>query len=506
MQKRCELVERQNQEIGPKDEAYGHLQSGRARAAATNVFWAGLNGFAPALVAALVFTITSRFLTPSEFGIVALASGIASFASAVAPAGFGQALIQRDVIDRSHVDSVFWLCFGSALVIYTALFLAAPLLAETLGEGGVAVLLPVIGLRVIFDLCAVVPTALLARSMSFRKIALRSAVASVFAGCVCLLLLALGQTIWALAISQLAASFALFVGAAMSARWRPRFTLHRRALRQLARFGGFASGHRVLNQISLDQILIGAILGTAALGIYSFARRVFLILNEVISGGLNNVSYTLLSSLQNERDKLADAFLHATFVSAALSFPLFAGLGSVAPDLVPLVFGAQWISAIPVLQLFCVIGTMTSIGILQGTLINSQGKAGWWLLYMGTKQSLTVAVILAIYPYGITQLMLAIVALNIVLWPVAIWKVLQILKMDAVTYLRPLVAPALASLTMLLMVAYADMFLWPGPHITELAVKVFLGALTYCAVMIALARQDMSRMYNLILARRQSRP
>ena len=72
------------------DTSYGHLRSGRARAAMRGVFWSAVSGFAPAAVSAGVFTLTSRFLMPADFGLVALAASIAMLSSAAAPAGFVQ--------------------------------------------------------------------------------------------------------------------------------------------------------------------------------------------------------------------------------------------------------------------------------------------------------------------------------------------------------------------------------------------------------------------------------
>ncbi|MHB2264601.1 lipopolysaccharide biosynthesis protein [Aliihoeflea sp. PC F10.4] len=477
------------------------MSSGRTRAAVHGIFWSALSGFGPAAVAAGVFVISSRILTPAEFGIVALATSIAMFSSAIAPAGFGHALIQRKDIGRRHLDSVFWLCLAVALVIYGVLVLAAPSLSRWLGEGMLALLLPVIGLRVLFDLATVVPHALLSRAMAFNKMAMRTLIASLVSAGVCLILLAMGYGLWALALSQLASSVAICVGTLLSVEWRPGLRFSGSALRELARYGIFASGHRIINLINLDRILIGSLLGAAALGIFSFAWRIFQILNDLIAGALNAVSYTLLASLQSEEEKLKEAFLFATFASSALSFPVFVGLGAIAGDLVPVVFGDQWLEAVPAIRAFCVIGMLSCIGILQASLINSQGHANWWFYYLVTKQTVTALIILTFYSYGVSVLVFAMAVQTFVMWPAAVWMVLRILKIGAWAYLKPFLAPTLSCLVMLVGVLFVKMEMAFEPAWLRLGAQVGTGALLYCATLALLDRRRIFQIRDLVLKR-----
>lgn len=489
-------------DVQESDDDYRHLRSGRRRAAVRGVFWSALSGLVPAAVSAGVFTVTSRYLTPAEFGLVALAASIALLASAVAPAGFGQALIQRETVRRAHLDSVFWLCLVVALAIFAALALAAPWLARLLGEPGLAIFVPVLAIRVVFDLAAVVPNALLTRSMSFDRLAWRASAASLIAGGVCLVLLMMGYGIWALALSQLASSVAICAGSLLAAGWLPSLRVEIGALRELARYGMFASGHRVIRLVNIDQLLLGALLGAAPLGIFSFARRIFQILNDLIAGALNAVSYSLMASLQSEKEKLREAFLFSTFASSAVSFPVFVGMGVVAADLVPLLFGDHWVEAVPALRAFCFIGLMSCIGILQASLITSQGHAGWWFWYLTAKQAVTAVIIVGLYRFGVTAVVLAMAVQNLVMWPASVSMVLRILGIGTAAYMRPFLAPAVASAAMLAGVLAIQRYGPASSDWTHLAEQVAGGALVYCAVLFALDSARLFQMRDLVMKRR----
>jgi teichuronic acid exporter len=484
------------------DEDYSHLRSGRRRAAVRGVFWSALSGLVPAAVSAGVFTVTSRYLTPAEFGLVALAASIALLASAVAPAGFGQALIQRETVRRAHLDSVFWLCLVAGLAIFGALVVAAPRLAWLLGEPGLAIFVPVLATRVIFDLAAVVPNALLTRSMSFDRMAWRATAASLIAGALCLVLLLMGYGIWALALSQLASSVAICVGSLLAAGWLPSLRIEPAALRELARYGMFASGHRIIRLVNIDQIMLGALLGAAPLGIFSFARRIFQILNDLIAGALNAVSYSLMASLQSEKEKLKQAFLFSTFASSAVSFPVFVGMGAVAADLVPLLFGRHWVEAVPALQAFCFIGLLSCVGILQASLITSQGHAGWWFWYLTAKQVVTALIILGCYRFGVTVVVIAMAVQNLVMWPASVSMVLRILGIRTGAYMRPFMAPAASSAVMLAGVLAIQRYGPAASEWTHLAEQVAGGAAIYCLVIFALDSARLLQVRDLVMKRR----
>ncbi len=483
------------------DRAYDFATTGLSRVAIKGVLWSLVTSFAPSIVAGLVFLFTSRSLGPKEFGLVAFASAIATIAGALAPVGFGQAIVQRKVIERRHLDSVFWLCVATSVVFYGILVALSAPFAGWFSQPELGLLLPVLGLRIIFDLIGTVPHAILGRTMSFDKVAVRTTVASVLGAVVCLVALWLGYGLWALALSQLVLSFTTAAGSILAARWRPGFSFDATAISELRRFGGFSSAINFINLINLDQILIGALLGILPLGLYGFARRIYQILNDVLAGPLNAVSFSLLSSLQNDADRRRDAFLFATFLSALLSFPAFAGLAAIAGDLVPVVFGQHWVGAVLALQVFCAIGLLACIGVLQSSLINSHGEAEVWFVYLLIKQVVTVAYILMFNNLGVDALMTSLLVITYVMWIPTLFIVARILRLTLRTYLGSFAVPALATIAMLLCVEALQVLLRGWQVEFRLVACVLVGATVYAGIVAILAREQLTRMKELVLRR-----
>lgn len=481
----------------------GHLKTGRAVAALRGTVWSMVSSLAPALVGLLVFMATSRVLSPAEFGLVAFAASVATLGAAIAPAGFREALIQRETVTERHLDAVFWLCLGAAVVIYGVMVAAAGPIASSFGEPELLLLIPFIGLRVVFDMVAAVPNGLLVRAMSFKKLALRSTVASLVAGVSCLILLWAGFGLWALAFSQLATSVVTCIGALVAARWLPRLSFDPSALRELGAFGLFSTGNHFITTISVDQIMIGAFLGPAGLGIYGFARRIFQILTDLITGALNLVSYSLLSSMQQEREKLRDAYLFGTFASSVVAFPVFAGLALIAQDLIPFAFGPQWTEAIPVVQAFCALGLLTAIGVLQASLVKSQGQADLWFYYMVGKQLATALYVVLFSGWGVGALTNALVILNFIMWLPTLHMVVRLLGISVFAYLGTFALPLLATLVMAGAGIFAQDRLASAEPLVRLGATVAICALVYAAVVLLLGRRRLGEIRSALANRRR---
>ena len=483
------------------DTRLGQLKSGRASAAIKGTLWSLVSSLAPAVLGLLVFLATSRVLSPAEFGIVAFAASIATIGLAVAPAGFREALIQREGITSVHLDTVFWLCLSASGLIYAVLCLATPFIAEAAGQGALVALIPFISARVIFDMAAAVPNAILVRTMSFRMLALRTTIASLVAAAVCLTLLWFGFGVWALAASQLAASAATCIGAMVAARWYPRLAFDWRALGELRAFGLFSTGNHLLGTINLDQLLIGALLGPTWLGFYSFARRIFQILTDLLSGALNLVSYSLLSSMQREPAKLREAYLLGTFATSIVAFPVFSGLALVAPDFIPLAFGDHWLEAVPVVQAFCVLGVLTAIGILQSSLIRSQGQVDLWFYYVLGKQVVTVLYIFLFSGWGLVPLTVSLVILNLLMWLPTIHMVVRLIGISVLAYLGSFALPVIATLAMWALGSVVQAQLVQAEPALRLGTTIGAAALCYGAVVLLVGRTRLAALAGLVRRR-----
>lgn len=480
-----------------------HQSAGRSRKALVGIFWSGLNSLLPAISGFVVFFLVSRVLGPAEFGVVAFSIAIVGAIGAFSPAGFGDALVQRQDLNQCHLNSTFWICIISSLVLYVFTIALAVLVINQLENKALGNLLPILGIRLFFDLATVVPTALLIRKMQFRKIAVRTLVASLLSMTVCLVILWFGYGIWALVMSQLASAVALCVVSWLSVEWRPSGRIAFGALIDIRSFGGFSSASRLINTINVSQILIGSVIGTAAIGLFSFSRRIFQIINDVLTGALANVAYPLLSSMQEDQQKTREVYLSSTFLSTVLAFPMFVGLAVVAENLIPIMFGDQWRAAVPSLQAFCAIGMLSCIGILQASLVQAKGRADWWLWYQLVQQGSAIAVIIGFYQNGLTTVVAALALKTWLVWPFFAVISCRLIDLKPSTYIFQFIAPAIGCIAMAAVAISLESYTNHSSLIL-LVEQIAFGGLAYVVTVLSIAHRRIMNVYKTISTKKQS--
>lgn len=498
------MTKKQNDQSMPvTDEAenkYAHVSAKRSSLALRGAAWSFLNTVVPTILTSIVFIISSRYLMPKDFGVVALVSSFVSLAGAIAPIALGEAIVQYKNVRNYHLDTVFWLCIVSAALIYCLYLIIAPIVAINIHQPELLEFLPILGLKLFFDLSATVSNALITRAMTFHLIAARTIIATFISGVICIGLLLLGYGIWALVISQLATSITSCVAVLIGAKWMPGFAIKASALKDLYRYGLFASGNRFLTTLNLDQIIIGSSIGAAPLGIYNFSKRLFKLLNDAIAGALASVSHSLLSSLQSEKEKVKEAFLMATFGSSIVSFPAFIGLAAIAGEAIPLIFGAQWDDAVEPTRWFCLIGLMSCIGVIQSALINSQGRSDWWFYYVLFKQIFLIFTVVVLRDEGISVIVMAIALQTALFWPITFFMVKKIIEIKLKNYLYQFLAPLTASLIMLITII-AIQYYFKESAVVRLLIEIILGGMVYCATVMALSGKRIWIISNIFLGR-----
>lgn len=340
------------------------------------VAWAGISqGLQLVIRLALIVALT-HILTPVDFGLVAMVLVFTNFMMIFKDFGLMAAVIQRKEITMPQLSTVFWInvIIGIALASMTCFL--APYIAAFYAEGRLIAITIVLSTIFLVSSVSFVQNALLTKSLDFKKLA---AIKIVSLGVSSLLAVILAywqygvwSLVWQLVLMSLIESIILW----MSCDWRPSFLFRGREIKKLLGFGANLIGFSFINYFirNFDDLLIGKFLSPASLGFYFLAYRLLLFPMENITYIVARVTFPAFSLIQDEKKKISTAYVQAIRFIASLTFPLMTFVLIITPELIGAFLGPQWHRTIFLVQIFALVGSVESIGALNGTIYYSQAR------------------------------------------------------------------------------------------------------------------------------------
>jgi PST family polysaccharide transporter len=414
------------------------------------IIWSAVNTWTNNVLSLAVVTLLARLVSPNEFGIVALAGIYVSFGQVFISDTVSEALVQRHLLDRGHLDAAFWMMAALGALATLAGIAVAPILGFVFSEEALVPILQVISLRLVFDALLTVPNALLLRQLDFRSFAMRSLFANIAGGAVGVGLALAGGGAWALVLQQLVNAVVTLAVVGAHAGWVPRLQFPVAHARDLIGYSWFSVlsrlGYFLVNNV--DRIIIGSLASSTALGIYSLAKRVTEMMSTSITGVVVAVAHPLFARDQHDLVRLRAALTTMMDRTALVAFPAFFGLAAIARDVVPLVFGDKWIAAVPVLQVLAILMALYAVSTLHGALVRAMGRADWWSGFVNLTSALYVVGFVAAGRYGIVAVAASSLAMFALVSPLHFWMVGRLLDLRLTGYLPIFIAPLAASCAM----------------------------------------------------------
>ena len=341
-------------EQNTENESRGKNMKTRVLAGA---FWLFMEKGGLGFVEFVVAWVLARFfLSPYDYSTVGLISIFVSFSGILVQSGFDTALVQREKIDDEDCSTVFWLSFSVAVLCYGVLFFLAPVIAAYYARPILTAILRVQSLTLIFSALSVVQTALLTRKMQFRKIFLRTGLATFMSAIFGLGAAFLGFGVWTIVIQTVTVSFVGFLVMWFSTDWRPRFCFRLDKLKVLFGFGSKILASNVINNVysnslpaAMDKLYSGD-----TLGYYNKARTIPTKLGDAINSTISNIVFPSLSAYQNEPKRIKELTRRFIVTSSFVMFAIMGGLIAVAKPMILYIYTEKWASSIVFMQFVCV--------------------------------------------------------------------------------------------------------------------------------------------------------
>jgi lipopolysaccharide exporter len=320
--------------------------------------------------------VMARLLTPREFGLVAMANVVIGLTSQLSRFGVGPALIQHPRLDDALIRSataLAWVFGAAGTAIIIALSPAAGWFFE---EPAVVPVMMALAVTVTIAAVALVPEALLRRSLRFQWLASIDIMSFAFGYLgVGIVAARMGAGVWSLVAATLSQAVVRLVALLVVERRGVHPGWSRSAVRHLASFGSQVTAIGLLRYgaASLPTLVVGRALGTGVLGQFNRADLIVRLPLDRLTDSISRVMFPALATLNREPGRFFAGFSIATSAAAALVLPASAFIALTADSIVTVLLGPGWEQAAALLPLLSVAAGVSSLALFFGVSLEALG-------------------------------------------------------------------------------------------------------------------------------------
>lgn len=372
------------------------------------LWWKLLERFGVQGVQFVLQIILARLLDPAHYGVLSIMVIFTTLANVFVQNGFNTALIQNKDVTDDDYSSVFWISFGISVVLYIALFFAAPLIGSFYNMPDIVTPFRVISIMILPGALNSVQLAKVSREMNFKRVFYSNVAGVVISGIVGIVMAYRGFGLWALVVQTLLNVVIACIVMIFTVHWMPKMVCNLKRVVVLFSFGWKLLVSALLDTLYQDlrSLVIGKKYDRSTLGYYNRGKQFPQFFINAVNGAVQSVMLPAMSSEQDDKTRVKAIMRASISVSAFVIFPIMAGLAGVATPLVGLLLTDKWLPCVPYMQIYCFSLAFYPVHSCNLQAINAMGRSDIYLKLEAIKKT-----------YGLLMLILALLLFDT---PVAI--------------------------------------------------------------------------------------
>lgn len=444
-----------------------------------------------------VIPVLARYVSPHDYGIMAIAMPFVLFAMMFSDAGISASLIRSDNKSKSEWSTSFWFVVFMGLGLSLLITLSGFGLSIFMSQDILFPVIACLSLSIILQCFATVPGASLQQHHKYPTIAYIE-IAAIFISLISTLIAAvIGWGVWSLVVQQVMHFTVKLILTTIFSTFRPSFIFHPKEIIDHLKFGRDMLGSNFITFLrqSITNTLMGRILGTAPVGIFSMASLFSDLPNRVISGPFQVVLYPRMARLKEDKASLRALYL---FVSKILSILVVPPIGMIAIAHEPvftIVLSEKWQQAGHIFLLLAPAGILQSVTALRGTILMALGKTQLLLRQTFEMTLVTLVLFISFIGFGIEWATIAVSVATLITIPRFLYQIYPLVDLSIKDYVKAVMTPMV--FTVLAIVIYMDIELLHFSNWEKFACAVGLGGVAFVLSILMQFKQLKGEIHNL---------
>jgi len=471
---------------------------------AKGIFWSGTSQVLKQIFQFIITAILARLLSPSDFGIIGMATVFTAFITLFNEMGISAAIIQKKDVKQEDLSSIFFINLLIGLFLTILTISISSIIALFYQKEILKLIMILLSFNFFLGAFAIVQQALLQKNLEFKKLMIVDVISLILSGSIGVFLAYNGFGVWSLVFQSLVYTLFRSILLWLVSNFRPMFTFNWQGVREYFIFSLNVLGFNIINYFArnLDYLLIGRFLGAAPLGYYTLAYKLMLYPLRNISYVIGRVLFPAFSAIQDNKPKIREAYLKGIQYIALISFPMMLGLFIIAPDFILVIYGSKWEPAIFIIQVLCFTGMFQSVGTTVGTIYLATGRADIQLKWAIFAVPLICLAIIIGLNWGINGVAVSYTSISLLLWLLSHAVANRLIDLKMKDFLASLFPIALVSFIMLAIISGFSYFQKPVlnlSHLNLMLSSIILGITIYILLFKILRIRIIAELFKILM-------
>lgn len=320
--------------------------------------------------------LLARLLTPAQVGVFSVSLSVIGVAQVLRDFGVVNYLIQEKELQQDSLRTAYGLSLILGGTLFTAVFVAAPWVADFYNEALVRDTLRVCAVNFLLLPFATVTMGLMRREMAFRALAIIGLSSTAMGAIVSVCLAWAGNGVMALAIGAVVTNVTNCIGVWIARPDTLRLRPNLKAWRRLLSFGAQSSLTGVVTSVSMDvnDLAVGKVMGFEPVAIISKAQGLMQLFHRDVMTAIRNVIYPAYAQAVRDGKDLEAQYLTGVTHVTATAWPFYGFVSLYALETLRLLFGSQWDTAAALVPWYCLCGAVAATANLIGPLMLAAGR------------------------------------------------------------------------------------------------------------------------------------
>lgn len=426
--------------------------------------------------------ILARLLSPGDYGLVAMVGVFTSIAAMFVSSGLGLALVQKQNKTKLDYSTVFDCNIGIAFIALVVLCSCSGLIADFYNEPILVKIVCLEAFILFLNSSFGIQSAKFFSDLRFREGSIINIVCTIICGIAGIVMAFAGFGVYSLIYPEFIRFIIKTVMYWHYQHWFPGFKFSKKSFKELFGYGSQILFSNIINVISdnLNSLLIGKVYTKDALGYYNRGSQYSSLVVDTFSGVLYNVSYPILSKIQDDNDRLRDAYRRMIRLASFITFPMMIGLAVVAHPLIIVMISSKWEPSVIYLQILCFGFMWKPLPSLNAGVIQVKGMPQLQTRINFIEKAILVVGTVCAIPFGVIWICIFVAFYNLICVPISAYYNSRLIGMGLKEEILDCVPALVMSAAMGAVVWFATQLF--SSDVLKLAVGIPLGAVFYYGV------------------------